>query len=202
MPMRSLGAAAIAMSLLVCRVGRAAEPPMTSDEFALWKDYVDALGDERVQKLKEKDRLPAIARNFKVPEKKLRDAVKKGEQYGEQMGADSEKEARAALVGTPVEGRIKELRYDTSHAHVVAYLTWSVDRPDQVEEEASLVAVRCAKSAPLAKTLSLRIVEVGDRPVFSALISREAALRINESRIADFADTRFIRLFEKVERAP
>ncbi len=200
--MRPLGLAAIALCLVFARTGAAGELPMTADEFALWRDYSDALTDERVVKLKEKERLPAIARNFHVPEKKLRDAVRKGEQFGPEMGADAEREARQALAGTAVSARIKELKYDTSHSHVVAYVTWLVDRPDQVEEEASLVAARCAKQVPLAKTMSVRVVDATDKAVFSALISREAALRINEARIAEFADTRFIRLFEKVERAP
>jgi hypothetical protein len=199
--MRWFGIIAFVLAVLSGRVGRAEEPPMTADEFGLWRDYTDALSDERVVKMKEKDRLPAIARNFHVSEKKLRDAVKKGEEWGNQIGPMSEKAATTALEGTPVAPRIKELRFDTSHSHVVAYVTWLVDQPAQIAKEACLIALRCAKNAPIAKTLSLRAVDGADHQVFSGLISREAALRINEARIPDFADTRFIKLFEKVERA-
>ena len=32
----------------------AEEPSLTADDYALWKDYVAALGDERVQKMRER----------------------------------------------------------------------------------------------------------------------------------------------------
>lgn len=191
-----------AVALFGGRAALAEDLPMTAGEFALWKDYTDALEDERVIKLKEKDRLPAIARNFKVSEMKLREALRKGEAHGGAVGSIAEKNARAALDGTGVAPRLRELRVDTSKSHVVTYVTWRVDDSEQVEEEASLVAVRCAKAVPLASTLALRAVDGGETRVFSALISSAAAFRIKEEAIADYADTRLIKLFEKVERGP
>jgi hypothetical protein len=199
--MRPIAIAIIIATLFAGRIGLAVDLPMTAEEFALWKDYTDALSDERVLRKPEKERLPAIARNFKVPEKKLREAVRKGEEHGKDIGGLAERNARDSLSATPVGGRIKELRVDTSNSHVVTYVTWLVDRADQLDEEASLIAARCARNAPLASTLSLRAVDGADRQAFSAIISNAAALRINEARIQDFAHTRFIKLFEKVERA-
>jgi hypothetical protein len=199
--MRWLCLVAVLLTLPFGRTARA-ESSITADEFALWRDYKDALTDPRVTKLKEKDRIPAISRNFKVPEKKLRDAIKKGDEFGEQVGPDEEKAVREALGATSVAGRLKEVKVDAANSHVVAYVTWAVDKPEQVNKEACVVAVKCAGGAAIARTISVRVVDGAEHDVFKALISREAALRITESRINDFADTRFIKLFEKVERTP
>ncbi|MFN7135864.1 MAG: hypothetical protein ACK4N5_27615, partial [Myxococcales bacterium] len=82
---------------LTCAVtdARAEDLGMTVEEFKLWREYKDALEDERVKKMPENKRLPAIAKNFKVPEKKLAAAVEKGEQHGAEIGKKAEAAIRA-----------------------------------------------------------------------------------------------------------
>jgi hypothetical protein len=181
----------------------AADLPMSVDEFKLWRDYLAALEDPRVQKMPEKQRLPAIARNFKVSEKVLRKAISSGEQHGADMGRLSEEAIRAAFGDTEIGPRIKELRVDASAAHVITYLTWLGERPELLEREACLAAARIQKASPLTSTIKLEVIDPldGERKLFEGLISAQNASRIKERSIVDFASTRYIKLFEKVARA-
>ncbi len=191
----------VAAVLALALPAQAAEFPMTAEEFVLFRDYQQALTDARVQKMPEKDRLPAIARNFRVSEKKLKEAIEKGAAHGESMGKLAEEASRAALVDTEIGPRIKELRVDTSAGHVVAYVTWSLGSPEAVDREACLVAARVTKANPLASTIKVDVVGAEQQKVFDALISRVNAGRIKEESIVDFASTRYLKLFEKVKRS-
>lgn len=183
---------------------RAADLPMTAEEFGLWRDYQGALTDARVQKMPEKQRLPAIAKNFQANEKKLRDAVEKGEKYGEGIAQQVQESTKAALAASELAARIKEIKVDASAAHVVAYLTWTAATPEAVDKEACLAAVTAVKANPLVATLKLDVRDPSDdkKSLFEALISRANAQRIQEDKIVDFASTRYLRLFEKVKRVP
>ncbi len=200
---RLLLAALLALSFTASRPAFAADLGMTIEEFKLWRDYKDALEDERVQKIPEKNRLKAIAKNFKVSEKALSAAVEKGEQHGEGLAKKAEDAIRAALAGTALEARVKEIRVDTSAAHVVSYVQWAAEKPEQLDREATLLALKVANAAPITSTINIWATDAKDdkRKLFEGLISSEAASRINESRIIDFATSRYIKLFEKVERA-
>ncbi len=198
-----LAAAALAVPLALPASSHAAELAMTAEEFGLWRDYQSALTDARVQKMPEKQRLPAIARNFKTTEKKLREAIEKGEKEGEAVAKQAEELTRAALKETPLAGRLKEVRLDASAAHVVAYVTWTAESPETVDREACLVAARVQKANPLAKTIKVDVLDPidGQSKLLDALIGRDRAARIQEDRIVDFASTRYLKLFEKVKRA-
>jgi hypothetical protein len=200
---KMLSAAAFVLSLVLSTSGRAAELPMTAEEFGLWRDYQNALEDPRVQKMAEKQRFSAIAKNFKVNEKKLQEAVDKGQKHGEAIGRQAEEAVRASLAGTEVAGRLKEIRVDTSAAHVIAYVTWSAEKAEAIDQEVCLVAARTQKAQPLSSTLRLEVVDPADDKsrLFEALISRRNAENINEAKIVDFASTRYMKLFEKVKRA-
>lgn len=193
----------IAFSFSVAQPAFASDLGMTIEEFKLWRDYKDALEDERVKKIPEKKRMSAIAKNFKVPEKKLAAAVEKGEIHGEGIAAKAEAAIRAALAGTAIESRIKEIRVDATSAHVVSYVQWAVERTEQLDREAALVAVKVAKAAPISSTINIWATDPADdqRKLFEGLISGTSASRIDEKRIVDFATTRYMRLFEKVTRA-
>ena len=167
-------------------------------------------GDPKVEKLPEKDRLPAIARNFLATgtcsgkcEAKLREANEKGKQYGESMGKQVEEMVRDALKGTEVGARIKDLKIDASAAHVVAYVTFVAVSAETIDREACLLATRIGKSNALVATMKVEAVDASDdkKQLFEALISRKNALKIDEEKIVDFATTRYLRLFEKVKRA-
>jgi hypothetical protein len=172
---------------------------ITRAQYQLFKDYQDALQDERVQKLKEKDRLPAIARNFKIKEKDLREALEAGEQQGPQVESSENAALASAYQGTALQGRTGELRVDASKGHVVTYVQWFNADPALLDQEACLAAVRAVGAAPLTGTVFLYAHNAGkkDQKVYSSLISAENASRIKEDQIHDFAQTRYLRLFEK-----
>ncbi|MFN7133047.1 MAG: hypothetical protein ACK4N5_13290, partial [Myxococcales bacterium] len=77
------------------------------------------------------------------------------------------------------------------------------EKAENINREASLLADRTATAAPLASTISIWASDPKDekQKLFEGLISGEAASKINESRIIDFATSRYIKLFEKVTRA-
>ncbi|MBI5546287.1 MAG: hypothetical protein HY901_20565 [Deltaproteobacteria bacterium] len=198
-----LAAATLVLSLVLPAVGCGADLPMTAEEFGLWRDYQSAISDPRVQKMPEKQRLPAIAKNFRAAEKTLKEAVEKGEQYGEGIGAQVQALTRGALSSSDFAARIKEVRVDTSAAHVVAYVTWVATTHETIDREACQAASKVFKSNGLIKTLKIEVLDPDDekKRLFEALIGRENAGRIDEERIVDFASTRYRRLFEKVKRA-
>lgn len=174
----------------------AGEAGLAAADFKLYRDYLDALEDARVQKLKQSARLAAIAKNFRIPEKKLRAAVEKGEAAGgaQAIQAKEEEALKAALA--PIFGdRLKEARVDCTHGHVVTYVAWTLDKKDQLDEEAALAAAKAVKAASVTSTVALWALE-GEAKVYEAKISADAAHNINEARIKDFADTRYAKLFE------
>lgn len=175
----------------------AAGPSITRDTYKLYKDYLDALSDPRVEKMKPRARLPAIARNFGVPQKKIEAAIKAGERAGgpQQVEAEQESALRAALA--PVLGdRVKSVKVDTSAGHVVTYVEWAVGKQDQLDEEAAAIAAKTFKSAPVTSTLALWSVDASGAKVYEGKIAWDAARNIDEARIPDFADRMYSRLFE------
>jgi hypothetical protein len=205
-----LAAAALVLPTLLPSSSPAGELPMTAEEFGLWRDYQSALGDPKVEKLPEKARLPAIAKNFLATgtctgncEKKLREAAEKGKQFGDAIGKQVEEMVRESLKGTEVGARLKELKIDDSAAHVVAYVTFTAVSAETIDREACLLASKVLKSNALVSTLKLEAVDSADdkNKLFEAIISRKNAQKIDEEKIVDFATTRYLRLFEKVKRA-
>ncbi|HCF60786.1 MAG TPA: hypothetical protein DFS52_22645 [Myxococcales bacterium] len=197
-------AVVLACCSLTATSARADELPMTLEQFKLWRDYQDALQDERVQKMPEGKRFGAIARNFKVSEKDLRVAVDKGDKHGESVGKLAEEAIRAALADTELGPRLKTVRVDTSAAHVVTYLVWKAAKPDafSIDKEVCTAAARARQASPITSTFKFEVRDhiSGSLKVFEGLISGSAAGRIRESSIVDFASTRYLKLFEKVSR--
>jgi hypothetical protein len=187
--------------ILLASLALAASPGLsiTRAQYQLYKDYQGALDDARVQKMKEKDRLPAIARNFKVKEKELREAIELGEKEGPQVEQVEGAALKDAFKGTPLEGHTGELRVDASKGHVVTYVQWFNSDPTKLDQEACYAAARAIQAAPLTGTIFLYAHDgkQKDRKIYSSLISAENAGRIKEDQIPDFALTRYVRLFEK-----
>lgn len=186
----------------VARPALAAPPSLTAEEFKLWKDYVGALSDERVQKIPQKQRMAAIARNFKVKEKDLAAAVAKGEQEGPGAAKASEAEVRALFEASELKGLVTELRVDDTESHVVTYVAWKNSNGGKLEEEASLAALLVARGAPITSTVAVWAVDAASgRKVFEAKIAAETAGKFQEKRIPMFAQARYIRQFEDVRNA-
>ncbi len=202
MPRQLLRLAVVAIGLALTAPRALAAPvSLNADDFKLYREYQDASTDERVQKLPEKKRLAAIAKNFKVSEKRLADVVQKGDAAGSGLAAACEAEVKALLGETPLKGRVGEVSTDASHPHVVTYASWTNEDGAKLEEEAAFVALSAAKGAPISSTIALWAVDAGGHKVFEAKISADAAGRFNLDRIGMFASARYIKLFEDVKNA-
>jgi hypothetical protein len=190
------------LCLLVGRIARAEPVQMTEKQYRLYFDYLGALNDPRVQKLKEPQKLAAVAHNFKVTPAAMRAAVEKGQQYGPEL-ATIGKACEAAIFegvkGTPLEDRLTSVQLDVGDSHAVAYVTWTADKLDMIDQEASFLAARVKKVAPIWADLKLVALDPSDKSVrrFDGLITGDAAGNIRENRVVDFATTRYIKLFEK-----
>ncbi len=175
---------------------------MTADEFKMYRQWQKAMNDPRVQKMKPESRNGAIAKDAKFKLKEMEAAVAKGEAAGD-LKAGCESAIKQGLSGTDLGSRLGTIEVDTSEPHAVAYVQWMNADQKQLEEEAALAAVNTAKACPLLSTIQVWAQDQSapKTRVFQALISQTAASRINPDRIKDFADTRFIRLFENVKNA-
>jgi hypothetical protein len=192
--------------LLAGGAARAEPVQMTEAQYRLYFDYQGALNDPRVAKLPEAKKLPAIAHNFKVTVPVLHTALEKGQQYGPEIaniGKACEEAIREGVKGTPLEDRLTAVQLDVSDSHAVAYITWTVDKPEMIDQEACFLAARAKKVAPIWADLKLVGLDPRDKNVkrFDGLITGDAATKIREARVADFATTRYIKLFE-TPRAP
>lgn len=173
---------------------------MTADEFKMYRQWQKAMNDPRVQKMKPESRNGAIARDARFKLKEMEAAVAKGEAAGD-LQAACQGAIKQALGTTDMGSRLGTIEVDTSDPHAVAYVQWMNIDPQQLEEEASQAAVSTAKACPLLSTIQVWAQDQSapKTRVFQALISQTAAARINPDRIKDFADTRYIRLFENVK---
>ena len=175
---------------------------LTEDEFKMVRHYQIALGDARVQRMKEGQRAAAIAKDAGYKVKDLQHALTKAEAAGD-IKTKCEKNIAEALAGQALSGPLGKVSVDTEEAHAVAYVEWQNDNPDRLEEEAALAGLRAAQSCPILSSIQVW-AEAKANPqqrIFQGLIARGAALRINPDRVRDFAHTRYIKLFEKVKNA-
>lgn len=181
---------------------RADVPALNAGEFKLYKEYQAALTDERVQKIPEKKRLSAIARNFGVKDKELLAAIEKGDKAGPDLARRCETEVRALVEAGPLKGRLHDLKVDDTESHVVTYIAWKNKDGEKLEEEAATIALAASKGTPIASTIALWAVDAASgRKVFEAKIGNEAAGRFNAERIPMFASARYIKVFEDVHNA-
>jgi hypothetical protein len=192
--------------LLSPGVARALPVNLSEDEFKTYDDYLDALQDERVVKLSPNKRLAAIARNFKISTAKLKGIVDKGQQWPnlEAIGKACEDGIRASFQGTPLADRLDMVQVDVGNAHVVSYLSWLEGEPERLPEEAVLIAAKVKKAAPISADIRIWAEDPKDKThkVFDGLILGEAAGRFQESRIPDFAKTRYIKAFQFAKTDP
>jgi hypothetical protein len=174
---------------------------LTEEEFKLARHYQLALEDPRVQKMSADRRLPAIAKDAGVKVKDLQRAVDKLEAAGD-VKAACEAAIHVGAASAPLDQRIGKVSLDMMEAHAIAYVEWVNDSPALLEDEAAYVASRAASACPIASSIQVWANDkASQHRVFQALISRTAALRINQDRVRDFARTRYIKLFEQVKNA-
>jgi hypothetical protein len=205
--MRRLLAAAF---VLATALPAHAATDLTEEDFYLYCGYLDSLGQPEVAKLKGDARDKKVASLAKVPLKTLKASVSKGTKAGatcDEIGKKVQAEARAAL-DAALPGRVDFFDLDFSDAkHVVGTVRWVAGAQKDLTAEASLVAWVLSHEAPIVKTIALRAVEpsakdrtIDEARVFDAKISATAARRIERDHIADYAETRYVRLFDGVFR--
>ena len=185
--------------LLVAASTAAAATSVTHDEFKTYLETRDALEDERVKKMPEKQRIPAIAsRNFKMKASALQEILDKVEAAGgEQAIADEAKKAVAeALAATPLASRVTEVKVDTSAPHVVTYIYWTVADETRTDADAALIALKAGGVAPITSTFRLIGRNAAGADIYRANIAADRTKRIREERIDDWASTRYRGLFE------
>jgi len=195
--------AGVLAALVLAAPSRASATPvdMTAEQYRMYKDYVGALSDPRVEKIAPAKRIAAIAKNFRINEKLLRAAVTKGDALGPTLAHDCEAEVRSELGTSTLKGRIGEVKVDAADGHVVTYVQWQNKDGSKLEEEAATVALLAARGAPITSTVALWAKDPSGRKVFEAKISADAASRFSQDRIAMFARARYIRVFEDVKNA-
>jgi hypothetical protein len=190
----------LAVGLLLGTTVLASPIPLSADDFKMYRHYLNALEDARVQKMKPEARVSAIAKDAGYKLKDLQKAIAQGEAAGD-LKAQCEANLKEELGKTALSGRFGRTEVDLSQPHAVGYIQWLNDNLGQLEEEASEAAVATARACPILSSIQVWATDKS-RPtarVFQGLISRTAAANIKPERVKDFADTRYIRLFEKVK---
>jgi len=179
----------------------ASEPVgLSVDEFKMYRHYLNALEDSRVQAMKPDARLPAIAKDAKFDLKKLKATVAKGEAAGD-LKAKCEANLKEVLDATDLKPRILKVEVDASEPHAVAYIQWSNEAQEKLSYEASVIAGTAGPSCSILSSIQVWAQDAANpkRRVFQALISSSSAGRIDPVKAKDFAETRYVRLFEKLK---
>lgn len=186
--------------LALSSLASAAEPlDLSLDEFKMWRHWHNAMEDDRVKAMKPEKRNPAIAKDAKYKLKDMEKAVEKGEAAGDVKGK-CEALLKDALSGTAAKDLIRKNEVDASEPHAVWYVEWANEKIENVEEEAALIASQ-AKACPILSSVQVWATDKASPKtrVFQALISTSAASKFNAEKVKDFADTLYIRKFEKVK---
>lgn len=187
-------------TLALAGLATAAEPlDLTVEEFKMWKQWQNAMEDDRVKAMKPEKRNAAIAKDARFKLKQMEAAVAKGEAAGD-VKAKCEALLKEALEATDAKGLLRKNDVDVSDPHAVWYVEWANEKIENAEEEASLIASQ-ARACPVLSSIQLWATDKSapKTRVFQALISATAAGRFNAEKVKDFADTLYLRKFEKVK---
>ena len=190
-----------AIFFLVPAFALATEPvDLTRDEFKMYRHFVQASEDPRVQKMKPESRSAAIAKDAKYRLKDMEKAIVRAEAAGD-FKAKCEANIKEAIAACDLAGSIGKIEVDISEPHAVAYVQWLNENPDKLAYEASVAAALTNRACPILSTIQVWAQDKANAKsrVFQALISSEAAAKINADKAKDFAVTRYLRLFEKVK---
>lgn len=192
--------ALLAVSLLPGAAFSNEKVELTEAEFKMYRHTKLALEDPRVQAMKPEARLPAIAKDAGYKLKDLQKAMERGDAAGD-FKAKCEANVKEALAATDLKDKLGRLEVDTDAAHAVIYVQWLNEEAKDLPVQACTAAAAVANACPIASTIS---VYANDKAapkmrVFQALISPEGARRINAEKVKDYAETRYMKLFEKVK---
>lgn len=183
---------------LLAPVIAGADGSVSKDDFKKYAETQQALQDPRVQKMPEARRVPEIARvNFKMNGAALQAILEKVEAAGgaEGLSKKGEDSVKKAIDALELKDRLKEIKVDTGSPHVITYVKWTADAKT-LAEEAVLLAIRTADASPIASTVYLWAVDENGQDLWRAKFATDRVRHIQEKRIADWARTRYMRLFE------
>ena len=185
----------------------AAAVDLNEDEYRLYCGYLDEIEKPEIKKLKGNARDKKIAHKAKVKPAVLAAAIGKGEKVGAtcaEIGKKVEADAKLAVDGAVTPGRVVVFNFDYSDpSHVVAQVTWLGLDKKKVLQEASSLSFALANDAKIVKTIAIRAVDpaaadkLADEAMWwEAKITRAQAARIDKAKIPDYAQTRYVRLFD------
>jgi len=179
----------------------ASEPVgLTQEEFKMYRHFQQAMEDPRVQKMKSEKQHAAIAADAHYKLKDMEAAIAKAEAAGDFKGK-CESNIKDALGATELKGRVGKVEVDITEPHAVGYVQWLNEAPDKLAYEATLAAAHANQACPILSTIQVWAQDKANPKarVFQALISASAASKISVDKAKDFAQTRYIRLFEKLK---
>jgi hypothetical protein len=188
--------------LLVTGIRALASEPvgLTQEEFKMYRHFQQAMEDPRVQKLKPEKQHAAIANDAHYKLKEMESAIAKAEAAGD-FKAKCEGNIKEALGAGELKGRLGKIDVDITEPHAVAYVQWLNEDPNRLALEATLAAAHANAACPILSTIQVWAQDKANPKsrVFQALISSSAAQKISIDKAKDFAQTRYIRLFEKLK---
>jgi hypothetical protein len=126
--------------------------------------------------------------------------MERGEASGD-LKAKCDANLKEVFAATELKGKLGRLEVDTDAAHAVVYVQWFNEEAKDLAVQASTAAVTAVRACPIASTVTVYAQDKAAprSRVFQALISASSARRINAEKVRDFAETRYLKLFEKVK---
>ena len=171
--------------------------------------FKSALEHPQVAKQKNRKRqIRMVARDLRWKSKKLTQAIEKLDGLEGDPIALAKEAVLASLEKTRVKGRVLDVLINADEPkHVVMYIRWRGSRGKNAVKEAATIASAVGTAAPLISTLSLAAIHpkaapTSTRAVWQGKIASSAMGNIRESRIEDYADRLYARLFEDVKSLP
>lgn len=204
------------MKVLLCTVALATAAPavaaaeglseITREDFHGALYYKNALEHPTVAKLPSEERkLRAVARDMGWPMARLKSAVDKVAALGEDPVQVAQDAIMKGFEGTRLEGQVLQVLINADNPdHAVAYVRWRGSHKVDVVKEAATIAHVVHKQAPFIATASIAAIHPKSPPdskmtVWSAKIGDSQMARIQPSRIEDYADRLYARMFENVQ---
>ena len=182
---------------------------VSAEEFYGAVYFRSALEHPQVAKQKNrKKQIRLVARDIRWKTKRLTKAIEKVESLSGDPVELAKQAVKAALEKTRVKGRVLDILVNAEEPkHVVMYIRWRGSHRKDAIKEASTIALTVGQAAPLVSTLSLAAIHpkaaaTSTKAVWQGKIAGSAMGNIRESRIEDYADRLYARLFEDVKALP
>jgi hypothetical protein len=191
------------LSLSSARQAFATAPvEMTAEEYQIYKTYQEINGDPKLASMAEKVKRQKVADATKTTVKVVDAAIEKGKQFGEGIGDRTAEAIKTELAATPIGSRVLDLKVNTETDRAVAFIKWRAQSTLDFDKEACWAGLAVKEGGHIISIMVVWAVNSQDVTVFSAKADRSALLKIQKSSIPNFASTRYIKMFEEVQRGP